>query len=387
VGHIIKTPAGTFRANWRDPSGRQKAKTFKTRKEAAAYLAATETTVTQGTYIDPQAGRMLFKDFAARWLVSRDVEARTAERTLSLLRTHLLPRWGRWQLARIDYMSVQEWVADLGKVLAPATVAKCLRTLFTILDAAIRARRIATNPADGVKVPKDSEQKKPRASTLTREEFFSRLLPALPESYRAIVCAAAGAGLRWGECAGLPWGAVDLVHARIRVAQVAVETPTSTTIRPYTKTRAGIRTVPMPEFLATALTVHRDRQGDAKPAADALVFASRLHTPQRRSNFRRRVWLPALRRAGLPLTLRFHDLRHSYATWLVTDGVPINAVQAVMGHANASTTLNRYTHKPNDYEDRVRATFTTNADDLLTFGPDDNPDDDDDDGSASLVPA
>jgi integrase len=57
-----------------------------------------------------------------------------------------------------------------------------------------------------------------------------------------------------------------------------------------------------------------------------------------RGNFRREVWTLALARSGLPATLRFHDLRHSYATWLVTDGVPINAIQRVMGHANEGGT-------------------------------------------------
>ena len=53
----------------------------------------------------------------------------------------------------------------------------------------------------------------------------------------------------------------------------------------------------------------------------------------------------------------FHDLRHSYATWLVSDGVPVNVVQRLMGHENASTTLNRYVHAPRDYDERVRRLF------------------------------
>jgi integrase len=57
-----------------------------------------------------------------------------------------------------------------------------------------------------------------------------------------------------------------------------------------------------------------------------------------------------------------HDLRHSYATWLVSDGVPVNIVQRVMGHEQASTTLNRYTHTPDDYDQRVLAAFGAPAD-------------------------
>ena len=48
--------------------------------------------------------------------------------------------------------------------------------------------------------------------------------------------------------------------------------------------------------------------------------------------------------------LRFHDLRHSYATWLVSEGVPVNVVRKVMGHEQTSTTLDIYTHAPDDYE-------------------------------------
>ncbi|WP_319459759.1 tyrosine-type recombinase/integrase [Micromonospora sp. RTP1Z1] len=59
--------------------------------------------------------------------------------------------------------------------------------------------------------------------------------------------------------------------------------------------------------------------------------------------------------------MRFHDLRHAYATWLVTDGVPINLVQRVMGHEQASTTLNRYPHTPDDHAARVLAAFDSSA--------------------------
>nr|WP_230417161.1 tyrosine-type recombinase/integrase [Micromonospora tarapacensis] len=127
-----------------------------------------------------------------------------------------------------------------------------------------------------------------------------------------------------------------------------------------------------------------------------------------RSNFRRQVWRPSLVRAGLlgevtetgPYRfratwrdresvewsaeftthreaaahvavkaaggLRFHDLRHGYATYLISSGVPVNVVQAVMGHEQASTTLNRYTHTPADFHRVIRGVFADPADDSLT---------------------
>jgi integrase len=69
------------------------------------------------------------------------------------------------------------------------------------------------------------------------------------------------------------------------------------------------------------------------------------------------LWKPAIRRAGLPERLRFHDLRHSYATWLVSDGVPPNIVQRIMAHEVVTTTLSIYTDVPSDYVDRVDGVF------------------------------
>ncbi|RZU51528.1 site-specific recombinase XerD [Krasilnikovia cinnamomea] len=383
MGHVTPTPAGNYRANWRDPSGKQKAKTFKTKREAKAYIAEMEGSKNRGVYVDPDAGKIRFEDFAARWLLGREVEARTAERTLSLLRTHLVPRWGRSQLNQIDFMSIQEWVVDLGRVIAPPTVSKCYGLLLAILETAVRARVLPYNPAEGVRVRTEARDRPPRAAALTRGQFFRRLLPAVPARHRAMVATAAGAGLRWGECAGLVWGAVDLDTATLRVVQVAVETPQGVTMRPYPKTKAGVRTVPLPGFLMAALTAHRGRLTD-EPEPGDLVFPNRFGLPMLRSNFRREVWTLALARAGLPASLRFHDLRHSYATWLVTDGVPVNAIQRVMGHANASTTLNRYTHAPTDYADRVRDAFAAHADDSLTFSASDHPNEGD--GGVTPVP-
>jgi Phage integrase family len=179
------------------------------------------------------------------------------------------------------------------------------------------------------------------------------------------------------------------------------------TVRAYPKSRAGIRTIPLPGFLVSALEAHRELTvGNAAPDPARLVFPTRTGTPQRRSNFRRQVWRPSLARGGLLGSvealggtwcaswpdrsgttrrqmfgtkrdafahlaaqavggLRFHDLRHSYATWLVSEGVPVNVVQKVMGHEQASTTLNRYTHTPDDYSARVLAAFDGSAASLL----------------------
>jgi integrase len=184
-----------------------------------------------------------------------------------------------------------------------------------ILKTAVRTRLIAVNPAGGVKIPAGGRGKVAPAA-ISPTDFFRNLLPAIPQRFRALVCTAAGAGLRWGECAELRWGDLDLERGRIRVVQVAVETPDAVALRPFPKSRAGRRTVPIPAFLVQALKQHR---GDREPMADALVFPSRSGGPLRRNNFRRRVWLPSLARAGLLGANQTGDGSFK-ATWRGRDG-------------------------------------------------------------------
>jgi integrase len=408
MGHIVPTQAGGYRANWRDAAGRQRAKTFPTKREAKAYLAEVETAATRGLYVDPHAGRIRFGVYAARWLTARNDEITTAARDASIMRNHVVARWGTTPLAKIDHLAVQQWVTDLGARLSPATVAECYRLTSVVLRSAVRDRLIGHNPCEGVRLTR-RRRKDTDDQVITQHELVTQLLPAVPDRYRALVGLAGGTGLRWGECAGLRWDALDLATRILRVVRVAVEVSGHVTDKPYPKSRAGRRVVPLPGFVVELLTEHKDRY---PPGASGLVFTSRSGAAVRRTTFRAKVWRPSLIRAGLlgkivevgeykfmahwhdseghdwskEFTttreatehlvrhahggLRFHDLRHSYATWLVSAGVPINDVSAVMGHEQTSTTLDRYTHPSQDRDQRVRSVF---ADFLLTPDPEPEP--------------
>lgn len=409
MGHVSPTPAGHFRADWRDATGRKKTKTFKTRKEAKAFLAETETALGRGIYVDPHAGRVRFGEFADRWSASRVTGNQDQERTRIALRKHILPKWGNWPIGKMNHLAIQEWVRELSEQLAPATVAKCLSTLSKVLRSAVRSRLIAVDPSEGVTAPAVRFRSGDR-NVIDMRVFVARLLPAVPAEHRALVAAAAGAGLRWGECAGLAWGCVDLDRDEIRVTQVAEEVSGAVVIRQYPKTRASVRTVPMAPFLVAQLRA-RLAKLPAEPDPGALVFATRTGTPPRRSNFRRQVWRPAQARAGLlgqvdklgehkyravwsdaagvkwsaEFTtkrdaerrlaerahggLRFHDLRHSYATWLVSAGVPVNDVAAAVGHENPSITLRLYTHRSDGRTERIMKAFPEDLDPLADFPP------------------
>jgi len=399
MGFIDKTPEGRYRAYFRDPSGKQRSKTFRTKKDANAFLAEVETAKARGSYVPPHAGRTLFDDHAARWMASWNTEATTTARDRSVMRTHVLPQWGTWQLGKIDHLAVQTWVTKLGRTRSRATVAECYRLTSAVLRSAVRNRLIPFNPATDVRVPRRRREDK-HDQLISRLELQRSLLPVVPARHRGIVATAAGAGLRWGEAAGLRADALDLDGHELQVVRTIVEVSGHTSFKSFPKSAAGRRTVPLPSWLVGIIREHLEHW----PAStDAPVFANEVGGPLRRTLFRARVWRPSLVRAGYLGTLcadpdggyravwtdrngsvhterfrteaaavshiarhqagglRFHDLRHSYATWLVDQGVPPNMVQRVMGHERSSTTLDLYTRRTNN-ADRIRRALSDEDD-------------------------
>lgn len=393
MSFISRTPEGNYRANWREPSGLQKAKTFRTKTEAKRFLAEIDAGLSRGLYVDPHAGRLLFATHARQWLDSRNDELTTKARDASIMDTHVLPQWGGWQLSKIDHLSAQKWITELGTRRSPATVAEAHRLTSAVLRSAVRNRLIAFNPCESIRLPRRRRQDT-ADQIISREELRNTLLPAAPERYRAIIATAAGAGLRWGEAAGLRLDALDLKRGRLSVIRTVVEVGGHTSFKPYPKSSAGRRTVPLPGWLVPIIREHLDRY---PVPAEAPIYANAVGKPLRRTLFRSRVWRPLLVKAGMLGTLtviddntvragwtdntgatlakefvtereaithiakscagglRFHDLRHSYATWLVDDGVPVNMVQRVMGHERSSTTLDLYTRRTDDHDRILRA--------------------------------
>lgn len=149
MGFVRKTPAGRHRACWRDPAGQQRSKTFRTKRDANAFLAEVESALNRGTYVAPDAGRLRFTDYAQRWLSNRNDEKATAARDASIMRNHVLPRWGAVPLAKIEHSAVQEWVTKLGERLSPATVRECYRLTAGVLRSAVRDRLHRVQPLRG----------------------------------------------------------------------------------------------------------------------------------------------------------------------------------------------------------------------------------------------
>jgi integrase len=196
---------------------------------------------------------------------------------------------------------------------------------------------MATNPVVGVELPRPEQ----RDQRVLEPEEVRRIAEAIDDRYRALVLVCGFGGLRIGEALGLRWRNVDLPRRTVRVIEQATEVGGEVRNGQALKTPGSRRTVTLPAFVAEAIAIHAERYGPASPAA--LVFRAPGGGPVRRTNYRRRAWLPALDAAGVPHATP-HDLRHFAASAAIASGAHPKAIQARLGHASIRTTLDRYGH-------------------------------------------
>jgi len=239
--------------------------------------------------------------------------------------------------------SIREKQKD-GKPLSPKSIRHQYVTLNVIFEYAEKQEMIAKNPMEKVDAPK--KDKKP-VDALTQEqaEQFFKLLPSCALDFRCILQLLITTGMRRGECIGLKWGDVDETACAIKVERNVTYTPQGGIIVSTPKTSNSVRTIPiMPTTLQLLQQLKRQtqRENPGTILESAFVFpgAEDIFSPRDPSSITRRV-KRFMKSNGLP-DLSPHDLRHSCATLLLSQGADIKSVQEILGHADASTTLNFY---------------------------------------------
>jgi integrase len=236
---------------------------------------------------------------------------------------------------------VQRLVTAMADRLAPATVRTNYGVLRAVLAAAVDADLLVRSPCRGIKLPVAARHRPIRF--LSANEL-ARLAAALPVEYRPMAYLAGVLGLRWSEVAGLRVGRIDLLRRTVTVAETLAEVE-GVLVAADVKSRAGRRTLELPEFLAALLAEHLARRGLTAADPHALLFVGPGGAPLRAANFRTRVWAAALRAAGLEGEgLTFHHLRHSAVGFLIDANASLAVMQQRMGHASIRTTLDVYGH-------------------------------------------
>lgn len=358
MAHVEKRGPGRWRARYYGPDGKERSKTFSRRVEAEQFLAEKSVEMRTGTYVDPQDARTTLRDYAEAWRAAQVHRASTADVTESNLRRHIYPTFGHRGLSTIRPTEVQGWVKLLTDELAPSTVASCYRLLSTVYKAAMADRMVTSTPCVGVRLPK---QPKVRIVPLAVPAVRA-LQEAMPDRARGTVAVAAGAGLRQGEVLGLSVDRVNFLRRELTVDRQLVTPKKGVPVLGPPKTAASYRTIPLPRTVVDALAAHiasyplRELEVfnsiTQRVERVELLFTNTAGEPWRRNRFAE-IWRNAARRTEVP-EADFHDLRHHHASLLIAAGCSVKVVQAQLGHANASETLDTYSHLWPEDDDRVR---------------------------------
>lgn len=303
----------------------------------------------------PVTPNLRFGTVVDRWLARYEglvAAGQRRERTLEahryLLDRHLLPRFATRRVSAITVEDVSELIGGMRAAgCSEKTTANAVATLRSLLRLALRHGWIADDPVARLERG-ERPRPEPRAQRVLGREEVARLLAGCADPYRPLVATALYTGMRISELLGLVWGDVDLEHGAIHVrAQLSRAHAGAPAKRVAPKTRAASRQIPLVPQLAGVLGAHR--AGAAGAAAGDWVFPSRAGTPLGHRNAQRRALAKAAARASLESSgqppLRFHDLRHTFASHLIVDlGLDVAQVSRIMGHASVAVTLNVYTH-------------------------------------------
>jgi len=332
---ITRTPSNKYLARFVS-DGTKRSKTFTNLREATVWKAEQERAIRRGEYVDPKDGRQKFDDLWGKFLASRQPREMTPafDRDQSYGRSLIIPYLGRLQIARINEVVIQDWVKRLteaGK--AQTTVEKALQLVFAALRFSVDHKGLAKVPLRRlINVPKG---RPPNPARFLSAEELGQLIGEFDDYYKALVFTAGSTGLRWGELAGLRAKDVNLAEGHLTVNTALKEVNGRFhLVEPKYGSR---RTIHLPADLVEVL------RGSLAAIGEGHVFTQRNGQFLRRSNFRRRIWLPAVD-ASVSRPMRFHDLRHTHAALLIANNENPKIIQERLGHKDISTTLNVYGH-------------------------------------------
>lgn len=342
-----------YRVRYRTPDRKQTDKRgFKTKRDAELFLASVEVSKARGEYIDPAENKITVSQLGSAWIQRQTHLKPSSFRPVAAAwRNHVETRWGTTSVGDIRKTAVQHWISDMttgdGAAQKPKSATVVIRAygvLASILDGAVDDRRILTNPARGVKLPRKGK----KAHIYLTHQQIHRL--AAESKYPTLVLVLAYCGLRWGEAVALKVKDLDSLKRRLNIRENAVEVGSK--IEVGTPKNHKRRSVPFPKFLSEPLA----KQCEGKGREDQLFAGpDGGYLRSTRVQEDRGGWFTgAVSRAGLP-RITPHDLRHTAASFAVSAGANVKAVQRMLGHSSAAMTLDIYADLFDDDLDAVAA--------------------------------
>lgn len=363
-GSVNKLPDGRWAASvmmQRPDGGYTRIKReAKTRGEAVAKLAEAKRAVENGAHA---SGRLpTVAEHLEAWFrdsISPKVRPNSRRTYQSIIEGQITPFLGGIRIDKLTPPRLRAWLAELSRKTddrepySPKTIALARSVLRQALDQAVEDRLIAHNPItrriSGPKVPTSS------GKALTVEQARALLAAARGHRLEVAIRLTLGLGLRRGEVCGLRWVDTNFEAGTLTVRGQLISNVGEGLEWVEPKTPTAVRVLRLPAVLLGALRWHQTRQEAERKVmgweASPYIFTSVSNGGPLPPSSLYDAFRGVAEEAGLQ-GFRLHDLRHSAASMLLAEGVPLKRVQAILGHARGSTTLNVYGHLiPTDTDD------------------------------------
>ncbi len=347
-GTIMKRSDGRWHGRLTVADGKRKHIYGKTRQEVARRMVELQHALESGLSLPDE--RQTVGQYLHTWIAvaKSQVRGSTWRRYSDFVRVHLIPGLGKVPLARLTAQQVQVFYArKLSEGLSPTTVHHIHAALHRALKDALRMGLVQRNVTEMLRPPRRASKE----MMVLTEEQAARFLEAVKgDRFEALHVLALTTGMREGELLGLRWQDIDLENATAYV-RMNVQEAERGFILAETKTANSRRSVRLSKLAVAALRQHRARQdserealGEAWNASLDLVFPNVVGGIMIPDNLAKRSFKPIAQRCGFVPEMRFHDLRHTAATLLLSRGVNVKVVSEMLGHADISITLRIYAH-------------------------------------------
>ncbi len=326
--------------------GKRKHFLSKDREEAARKLTAAKKTRDDGLPVVTE--HQAVAQFMQSWLVATkpSIRERTWTRYEQYVRLHITPALGKMRLSGVTPQHLQRLYAErIQPELSPTTVHHIHAVSHKSLDQAVRWNVVPRNVADLVDPPRVTRHE---MTTLTPDEARSLLGAAANNRLEGLYVLALMTGMREGELLGLKWKNIDFDGSALEV-RGSLQRLKSGLVVAEPKTTKSRRRVGLTAAALTALRQHKIRQAEERLRVGAawqpseLVFTDQEGAPIDATKFLRNSFALLLKLAGLP-RMRFHDLRHKAATFLLGRGIHPKIVSEMLGHSQIAITLDLYSH-------------------------------------------
>lgn len=334
----ITKKRGKLVIDFYDQHGKRRLKTLKegtTKKEAKKILREIEEQIERGVYLS-RAGIPSFEKVAKDWLEYKkpNIRESTFEQYRGHVENHLTPYFGITKINRINFNSIEKFIPHAtGQGVIPPTLRKLLVTLGSIFKYAVRKRLCEYNPVREIEKPKDTKKKK--VGFLQPGEIRALIDNSRDQKHKTMFTLDIMSGMRQGELLGLKWTDIDWFNCQVYVRR------TFNHGRFYEpKTEASRRAI---DLGPTVMAELKKWQIACPPTELNLVFPNEFGKPMDASNLINRDFNPTLTKAKLR-KIRFHDLRHTFASLLIDRGEHPKYIQNQMGHASINITMDTYGH-------------------------------------------